>query len=147
MVLFLKTWFDWKFLPQKGILKTTKNYPTLLARCDQASCPKFNHKIPVERGHPYLSLDTLWCKISLLFWPHWPLLQPGAKRKMKKWGVICPYHQRSLVNSIMIVIIIVHNIFCLTLTNIFWPYQEPLRIQWASLVRRTRPRSRTNLHG
>ena len=88
MVLFKKKWFDWKFLPQKGILKTTKNYSTLLARCDQASWPKFNHKVPMERGYPYLSFDTLWCKISLLFWLHWPLLQPGAKWKMTKKGVM-----------------------------------------------------------
>ena len=73
-----------------GILKNHLNQITLLNKCDQTT-PKFNYKVLLERWHPFISVMPLDWKVVYL-----TLLQPGAKQKMSKKWVICPYRQRSL---------------------------------------------------
>ena len=51
------------------ILKTIKNYLTLLDHCDQTTQSKLDYKVPMEREFKYLSFDTFGSKIYLLQHP------------------------------------------------------------------------------
>ena len=91
MAWIWKSGFECKFPVPEGIMKNTKKHPTLPDHCDPTTCSKLDHKVPMERGYPYLSFGTFGSKLGSLLWPQWAHIQPEANHKMKNHGVISPY--------------------------------------------------------